>query len=271
VYIHTCCTEAEYLSVQGNNGRQAAEAAHFIRLFSKPHPSNQKKPHLMKTEHSANPRLAGTLVYGVLAIWFLASLVLSLQGVFQTGPSGMPLPVGLSVVVPIVAFTVLYWVNTSVRAFADSLDLRSMVALNILRLIGVDFLVAYAHGRLPAGFAFPAGLGDILTALLAIPLIVAMSGSQQASTRKWFVAWNLLGLADLVVAVASGIMHSGSRLGILAGDGPTTLLMSQFPRALIPTFLVPIYILLHLLALARRGEVKGGAGSSGQPWRAAHA
>jgi hypothetical protein len=225
----------------------------------------------MKTEHTDNPRLAGTLVYSVLAIWFLTSVVLSLQGFFQTGPGRMPLPVGLSVAIPIVVLTSLYWLSASLRAFANSLDLRTIVALNILRLVGLDFLVAYAQGRLPAGFAFPAGLGDIFTGLLAIPLIVAMSGNQQSGTRKWFVAWNLLGLADLIVAVASGILHSGSKLGILAGDGPTTLIMTQFPRALIPTFFVPAFILLHLLALARRREVKGGAGSSDHPWRAAHA
>jgi hypothetical protein len=225
----------------------------------------------MKTAHPANPRLAGTLVYSTLAVWFLASVVLSLQGFFQGGPARLPLPVGLSVTVPILVFTTLYWFNASLRAFAHSLDLRAIVALNILRIVGLDFLVSYAQGRLPAGFAFPAGLGDILTGLLAIPLILAMSGTPSSNTRKWFVAWNLLGLADLIVAVASGILHSGSKLGLLAGHGPTTALITQFPRALIPTFLVPIYILLHLLALARRGEVKGGADSSSHPWRAAHA
>jgi hypothetical protein len=75
------------------------------------------------------------------------------------------------------------------------------------------------------------------------------------SVRKWFVAWNILGIIDLVLAVTLGILHSVSTFGILAGNGPTTLLMTQFPRSLVPTFLVPIYILLHLLALARRNEV----------------
>ena len=226
----------------------------------------------MKTEHPANPRLTGILVYSVLAVWFLASLVLSLQGFFQNGPSRLPLPIGLSVGIPIVVFTTLYALSASMRAFADSLDLRAIVAFNIFRVVGLDFVIAYAQGRLPAGFAIPAGFGDILTGILAIPLIMAMSRTQSpAGARKWFVAWNLLGLTDLIVAVASGILHSGSKLGFLTGSGPTTLLMSQFPRALIPTFLVPIYILLHLLALVRRREVKGSAGPSGHPWRAAHA
>ena len=48
---------------------------------------------------------------------------------------------------------------------------------------------------------------------------------------------------------------SGSTLGVLTGTGPSTLLMSELPRSMIPTFLVPLFILLHLLALARREEV----------------
>jgi hypothetical protein len=226
----------------------------------------------MKTEHSANPRLASTLVYSMLALWFLASLILSLEGFFQTGPAGLPLPLGLSVSIPIVVLATLYALSGTLRAFADSVDLRAIVAFNILRVVGLDFVICYAQGRLPAGFAFPAGFGDILTGLLAIPLLLAMSGVQPSSVRKWFVAWNLLGLTDLIVAVASGILHSGSKLGILTGDGPTTLLMSQYPRALIPTFLVPIYILLHLLALVRRREVNPSAASSPvHPAGAAHA
>ena len=47
----------------------------------------------------------------------------------------------------------------------------------------------------------------------------------------------------------------GCSLGILAGSGPTTLLMGEFPRSMIPTFFVPSFILLHLLALLRRKEV----------------
>ncbi|HEY3897426.1 MAG TPA: hypothetical protein VGM54_02370 [Chthoniobacter sp.] len=226
----------------------------------------------MKTEHPTNPHRVALPVYSVLLIWFFTSLVLSLQGWFETGPTRLPLPLGLSVGIPIVVAVATYSLSGSFRAFAGSLDLRALVAVNVFRIVGVDFLICYAQGRLPAGFAFPAGFGDILTGLAAIPLILTMSRtSSSASARKWFVAWNLFGLSDLIIAVASGILHTGSKLGLLTGDGPTTLLMGQFPRALIPTFLVPLYMLLHLLALARRREVKSGAGSSDHPWRAAHA
>jgi len=69
------------------------------------------------------------------------------------------------------------------------------------------------------------------------------------------VAWNLFGLFDLILALSLGLSFSASSLGFLAGTGATTLLMTELPRSMIPTFGVPMFILLHLLALARRKEL----------------
>jgi len=115
-------------------------------------------------------------------------------------------------------------------------------------------LYRYLRGQLPGGFALPAGIGDILVASTAIPMALAIS-RKAPSVGKKFVAWNVLGIIDLCVAVGTGILFSQSALGVLAGNGPTTFIMGNFPHALIPTFFVPLFILLHLLALARRNEV----------------
>ena len=161
-------------------------------------------------------------------------------------------------------------ISESVRNFARTLDLKTIVGVHITRIIGLDFLFQYSQGRLPAGFAFPAGLGDILVGVTAVPLVLAIS-RDLPGVRKWFVAWNVLGIMDLVVAVGSGILHFLSALGVLAGTGPTTLLMNQFPRSMVPTFLVPVFILLHLLALARRNEVRSGSAGTHHEGLAARA
>jgi hypothetical protein len=214
----------------------------------------------MKTENS-HLRRTGALVLGALSLWFLFVLIASLQGGYQPGPAEPPRLLGLSVFVPILSFGILYWANKSLRAFARSLDLKLVIGLHIGRIIGFDFLVQYAQGRLPGAFALPAGINDVIVAVMAVPLVLAVSRNVP-SARSWFVAWNLFGLVDLFLAVALGILHSESTLGILSGSGPSTLLMSQFPRSIIPTFLVPVFILLHFLALARRKEVGDGIAAS---------
>jgi hypothetical protein len=67
------------------------------------------------------------------------------------------------------------------------------------------------------------------------------------------LAWNLFGLADLVVAVMTGMLTSPSPFQLFAFDLPNEL-ASQFPLVLVPVFLVPLSILLHLASLTKRHQ-----------------
>ena len=212
----------------------------------------------------ANHQSVKFAVFGVLALWFLFALFMSLSGRYAGGPDKPPLLLGLTVGLPILFFAAAYLRRGSLRAFAHTLDLGRLTQLNVIRIIGLWFIADYALGRLPAGFALPAGIGDVTTALAAVPLALALS-HRTPGVRKWFIVWNIFGLADLLIAVSSGILYSESSIGFLAGGGPSTRLVSQFPLSLIPTFFVPLLILLHLLALARRNEVPGGTGATAQP------
>jgi uncharacterized membrane protein len=91
--------------------------------------------------------------------------------------------------------------------------------------------------------------------MLAIVRKPALSGS------AGFVAWNLLGLLDLVVAVSIGTLVASNLINV--ADGTTTAIMGYLPLLLIPVFLVPIFAMLHLTALfqARRIATSLRAGS----------
>ena len=60
--------------------------------------------------------------------------------------------------------------------------------------------------------------------------------------------WNLFGLSDLVVAVGLGIMTSPGPTQVFH-TVPTSELMAHFPLALVPTFLVPLAFVLHVVSL----------------------
>ena len=68
-------------------------------------------------------------------------------------------------------------------------------------------------------------------------------------------AWNMLGIADLVVAVTTGFLTSPSPLQLLALDRPNELI-SSWPLAMIPVFLVPLSLLLHLASLKKLRQVE---------------
>jgi hypothetical protein len=189
----------------------------------------------------------------VIALWFLFALSGSLLGVFDSEPRP-PIPLGLAAVVPIAVYGFLYLTSDSFRDFVLSLDLRILTLAHTWRIGGIVFLILHQQAALPGAFALPAGWGDIAIGLTAP--VVAWS-CLQPFRRTAFIAWNVLGLLDLALAVTLGVLASATPVGILAGD-VSTRLMGQFPLSLIPTFFVPLLVICHLIALSRaRKEALG--------------
>ncbi|HLP75363.1 MAG TPA: hypothetical protein VK327_00460 [Candidatus Paceibacterota bacterium] len=185
-----------------------------------------------------------TFTLTALALWFSLALGLSLAGLFD---SRMPILIGLAVIIPIGLFITGYLRFGEFRRFVLSADVRLLTLPHVWRVAGITFLILERKGILPAVFALPAGFGDIAIGATA-PLIASMFLSGKSLSNRAFIWWNVLGLLDLVTAVALGILASNGPLGILA-SGATTRVMGQFPLSLIPTFLVPLFIILHLIAL----------------------
>jgi hypothetical protein len=205
--------------------------------------------HALGTRPTAGVRNATA---AVLAVWFLLALAGSLPGVFDSEPRP-PVPLGLAAVAPVAAFVTCYLTSAAFRQFVSSLDLRTLTLAQTWRVGGIIFVVLYARGLLPGAFALPAGWGDFAVGVTA-PLVAWYW--RPPFPRRLFVAWNVLGGLDLVLAVTLGVLSSATPVGVLAGD-VTTRLMGRFPLSLIPTFFVPLLLILHLISLIR---VRRGAG-----------
>jgi hypothetical protein len=113
----------------------------------------------------------------------------------------------------------------------------------------VVFIIAWAAGRMPAIFALPAGVGDLLVGFAA-PFVAARVGDGTARSRRIAVGWNIAGIADLVLAVGLGAATSPTGIWPVLLGHPNPLI-SRLPLVLIPLFAVPLSILLHLVALRR--------------------
>jgi hypothetical protein len=79
-------------------------------------------------------------------------------------------------------------------------------------------------------------------------------------SRALVLAWNTLGVIDLVTAIGLG---TGFLVRLFAPGTPLepAAAMTMFPLVLVPTFGVPLAIILHLLtyrALARSGANRHG-------------
>ena len=118
-----------------------------------------------------------------------------------------------------------------------------------MRVGGGIFLVLWADGRLPWQFALPAGIGDVVTGCSAI-VVAALLAQKSPRALRAAYGWCLFGITDLVMAVTMGGMTSPGRAHLLALDAPN-LLISSYPLVMVPTFAVPLALILHGLVLWR--------------------
>ncbi len=195
-------------------------------------------------------------VYGVVGFWFVAAFIGGLRGLFgQNQPDTPPVLLGLFLVVPIVGFIIAYASNPRLRHAVDGIPLWFITITHTWRFVGLGFMIGAMVNVLPPQFGYPEGLGDIIAASFCLPLARALRKPERSPRlRAAYIAWNIFGLIDLVSAISLGILYSVSSYGILR-TGVSTALMTRFPVNLIPTFFVPLFILLHLLALKRSREI----------------
>jgi hypothetical protein len=181
------------------------------------------------------------------AAWYGALTYLAMRNVFLVTPQALVPALPIAVILPLmVSLPVLL----RSRIFAITLDatpLSHLIGIQVLRVMGVVFLIEWALGSLPGAFALPAALGDMATGMIAAPLAfhVDRKGAHAATS---IILWSALGLSDFASAMATGFLSSPGKFQMLALDQPN-LIGTAYPLALIPTFGVPIFIVLHILAL----------------------
>jgi len=122
-----------------------------------------------------------------------------------------------------------------------------LVALQVYRVFGAVWLVGGLRGTLPSLFGVPAGIGDVLTGLFAVPTAITVA-TGTAQGRRAAIAWNIFGLADFAVAITLGLITSPGRFQLIVPD-VSSIGAGAYPGVLTPAFVVPSSILLHALSL----------------------
>jgi hypothetical protein len=203
----------------------------------------------MAMPSDTDPSRTRLVVITCVAGWLLTAIGASLFGLLRVGPSSPPIPIGLALLVPLLLAGLAYARSARLRSLLLGADLRWLIGVQLWRVAGEVFLLGYARNELPASFAIPAGIGDVLVGLAA-PFVAVLSAPSTRAGRRIIIGWCVVGLADLVVAVTMGVLNAPGKFGLLAGEVTTAPLL-ELPLSLIPTFFVPLSILLHLIVLRR--------------------
>jgi hypothetical protein len=203
-------------------------------------------------------RVAGG--FGALwGAWVLASVLLAKADVYRFEPT-RPVPwLPIALMGALVSALLLSRIPVVSRIVAQPDGLWRLTVPQIFRVAGVTFLVVLALGKLPAVFALPAGLGDMAIGVEAV--FVARNLRRGIVDRRAVWYFNVLGLVDLVVALAIGFAAAPAVVRLLLVS-PTTEAISLLPLALIPATVVPLAAALHLLSLRRLMQTSTAAATT---------
>lgn len=182
---------------------------------------------------------AALLVRVILWGWFAAAVAAGHTLALRHLPA--PAVAGLGLIIAAVLWTLASRVS-ALRRWTDSIDPRALVLLQVLRASGLYFLLSDAAAALPRGFALLAGAGDIVVAVMALP--VALAPIADEARARAIRIWSVVSLVSLLAAAGTLL-----RVGLME---PGRLLpFAMLPFSLYPTFLLPLLLAAQAVLLAR--------------------
>ena len=173
----------------------------------------------------------------VVFIWLLVAFVVGATGALRHSPVPPPaIAVGLTI-----ATLLVIRLLPRARAGVQNLGPGPLVLFHLVRIAaGAYFLVLGAADVLPREFTTPAGWGDILVGIAALWVLMRCLPVRTAWQRVAFLVWNVAGLLDIL-----GVLGNAVRLYIR--DPSFVEPFVSLPLAILPTFVVPIVIVSHVL------------------------
>jgi hypothetical protein len=202
---------------------------------------------LERTGLAPRRRLAVWLAVVVpYTLWLAVIWSAAINGVFRPGNNTPPL-LPLAIFLPVIVGAPILLRAKRIGEVLDAMPASWLIGLQVYRVFGGIFLVGWARGVVPGIFGLPAGIGDVTTGLLALPVAYYLASRNGAAARSG-IAWNIFGLVDFTIAVGIGLATSPGPLQLIVPSIPNTG-AGLYPTVLIPAFAVPSSILLHALSL----------------------
>jgi hypothetical protein len=194
------------------------------------------------------PRKAVNIQIGIFSFYFIFLVYVSffsLKGAFDV--NSLPPKVTVWAGLPLAIFLFAFIGNTRLfKTLLQSITLESLIAVHIFRVVGVFFIILYCYHLLPAAFAFFAGLGDLITAILALP-VAKMVSKRRPGWKMAAYAWNIFGIMDIIDLLT---------IAVIIGANGNLREMTIFPFSWYPAFAPATILFLHTSVFRKLYQLK---------------
>lgn len=182
----------------------------------------------------------------ILLTWLALQAFIGLTD-FYTVTNTLP-PRLIFLVLPALLFIAALFIVPKGRQYIDSLDLKALTILHIIRIpVELVLLWLAVNKTVPVLMTFEGRNFDILSGLTA-PLIFYFGFIKKQLHWKLILIWNYICLALLINIVVNAILSAPFPLQQFAFDQPNIAVL-YFPFNWLPSCVVPIVFLSHLAAI----------------------
>lgn len=183
-------------------------------------------------------------ILGGLMAWAIVVSVVSLTG-FAGKFQLFPLNIMPMVLIPLVIVLVLVFSNGS-KTILYQLNLKVITQLQGFRVfVEIILWLLFIQNQLPVQMTFEGRNFDILAGITSL-----IAARWLLRSRRWMIAWNVVGLALRINIVTVAILSMPTSLRVFENE-PANTIVTQFPFIFLPTFLVPLAYILHFLSLRK--------------------
>ncbi len=206
---------------------------------------------------SAGPlrRRKNIITAAMTSLWLVYVAVISYSGLLQT--TALPPRIPLLLILPLFVFIALFLSRRSNATLIDAIPLNWLIYAQVFR-VAVELLLHQlsVEGIIPEDATFKGYNYEIVIAATA-PLIAAGCIRSGRLIRLPLILWNIAGLTTLAIVVFLFMTHAYAP-GIYTNAGPFSIIdFGSFPYTLLPGFLMPLAVFMHILALVKLRRLSG--------------
>ena len=191
--------------------------------------------------------VANKILMGLMA-WMVLQGVVSASG-FYLKTDALPPRFALTVI-PVFISIIYFLTAKRGQNFLDKLPLKDLTTLHVCRVpVEIVLLWLYQSQQIPQSMTFEGRNFDILSGLTAVPMAWLAFQNGEIKRIPLFI-WNIICLALVLNIVTIGMLSAPTPLQQWAFEQPNVGVL-KFPFVWLPSVIVPIVILSHLVAIRR--------------------
>ncbi len=204
---------------------------------------------LKQSNSQSYGQYTGKIMLGIL-LWLIFQGVLAYNKFYLFDSKSFPPPIFYLGILPTILLMMALFTTKKGNQFMDCLPLSILTYLHMVRIpVELVLYLLHVNKAVPELMTFEGRNFDIIAGITS-PFIAYFGFNKQKLTKSTLLLWNFFCLALLINIVANAFLSTPSPVQKFAFDQPNIAIL-HFPFVWLPTFIVPIVLLAHLVSIRK--------------------